>query len=209
MWRIIGFKGGGGGSTEQHSTIPDEWKPFITRQLASAEDAKEAGKLAQVAGLTGEQEQALQRQAGSAAGYDRAAEELQQTRQDLLDTSALKDRVGAEAQEALATQRSNAALGGRLGSARQQALESKAETDLARSFADIDYQAKKDFASTAGAEQKLIDAGTAALGEAGKTRQAQSQAEADAEYQALNRIFGLYGSAPFQSQQTVQKGGGK
>ena len=208
MWRIIGFKGGGG-STEKHSTIPDEWKPFITRSLGAAESAFQGDQLAQVAGLTDEQEQALQRQAGSAAGYDQAAQELEQTRADLLDTSALKDASAAQAQDALATQRSNAALGGRLGSARQQALESKAETDLARSFADLDYQAKKDFASTAGAGQKLIDTGTAALGEAGKTRQAQTQAEADSQYQALNRLFGLYGSAPFQSQQTVQKGGGK
>ena len=28
MWKIIGYKGGGGGSTEKTSTIPDEWKPF-------------------------------------------------------------------------------------------------------------------------------------------------------------------------------------
>ena len=206
-WRIIGFKGGGGGVTKT-SSIPDEWKPYITRSLARAETAADAGDLARVEGFTPEQEQALQRQA-DVSGFDTAAEQYGQARENLRDVSGLKDAAAAQAQEALAGQRSQAALGGSIGSARQAARDDALQARLARGFADLDRTAEQEYRDTAGGAQQLTQAGTEALSQAGKARQAQGQAEADAEYQALNRLFGLYGSAPFQSQQSHVKQGGK
>lgn len=201
--------GSRGGGVTKTSTIPDEWKPYITRSLARAEGAD----LGHVEGLTTAQKDALAAQeniARTAAGLEGGPSIGQQfttAAEGIRDTSALKDASAAAAQEALAGQRSQAALGGRLGSARQQALEAEQENRLARQFADLDYQANKDYLGTIGKGAQLDLAAAEQLGQAGQTRQAQLQAEKDAEYQALNRLFGLYGSAPFQSQQNIQKGG--
>ena len=202
----------GGGSKSsgvtKTSTIPDEWKPFITTSLGDAQEAFQAGDLGRVAGFDPSQEAALARQEGSIEGYDAAAQDFEGSRQRLRDTSGLKDAAAAQAQDAFGNFQSQSALGGTLGSARNEARGDKFQQDLTRQFADLDYQAEKDYQGSAGQAQQLRDAGTAQLGEAGKARQAQDQAAGDAQYQALNRLFGLYGSAPFQSQQNVQKGGG-
>lgn len=206
----ICFKGGGGGggSTTPTSTIPDEWKPFITEALGSAQGSFQAGDLAHVEGLNPAQKAALERQKASAGGFDKAADDYDATRDKLRNTDALKAAASGSAKDTFESQRTGAATGGNLGSARQQALEGRQEVDLSRKFADLDYKADQDYLQTSGGGQELRDKGTAAIGEAGKAEQAQGQAEGDAKYQAINRLFGLYGSAPFQSQQNVQKSGG-
>lgn len=206
--RIIGFKGGGGGVTKT-SSIPDEWKPFITGGLQSAQQAFQGDELAHVEGFTPEQSEALRRQTAATGGYDIAANQVEASRDRLRDVSALKENAAAQAKEALAGTQSQGALSGRSGSARQQALEAQQQNNLTRQFADLDRAAEQEYRDTATAGQGIRDQGTAQLGQAGKAIQSQGQAEGDARYQALNRLFGLYGSAPFQSQQNQVKQGGK
>ena len=116
---------------------------FITRSLQKAEGVSDAGDLAHVEALNEQQQEALRRSQNIADQYSDVASDYDATRTRLRDTAGLKDAAAAEAKEALATNQSQAALGGASGSARQQAREDAQANNLARSFADLDYQAEK------------------------------------------------------------------
>ena len=181
------FKGGGGGTTTTKSGIDPEFKPYIEKGMKLGTGLLESqfdDPNTIVAGLNTQQQQALAAQ--EAAARDMAAGRgLFNTR--AAEEMALKNLAGQ--------QLAGASTGGSLGSARAQAAMQGALAGRAGEYA-------KD-------RQQMAMEGIKQLGQAGTTRQKQSQRELQARDEALDRFFNrLTGIAPRESTQT-SSGGGK
>jgi len=178
------FKGGGGGGTTTTSGIDAEFKPDLKKGLGIATDLLEqqqSDPSSIVAGLTPEQQEALNRQTGFA--------------RDKMDGTGIYDMAAAEkaSLQGLAGENLAAAqAGGFLGSARANAA-----TQAALAGRAGEYQKMR---------QGFADQGVTQLGEAGTTQQQQTQRELEARDQSLDRYFNrLTGVAP---KTTTQSGGG-
>jgi len=180
-------RGGGGGSQTQTSGIDPEFKPYIEKGLGISTGLLE-GQIADpntiIAGLTTQQQKALAAQEG-------AAEDMMSGR-GIFNTRAAEEMALKNiAGQGLA----GASASGSLGSARSQAALQSALAGRAG-----EYQQARQQAALEGIKQ---------LGQAGTTRQKQSQRELQARDEALDRFFNrLTGVAPRQTT-TTSSGGGK
>ena len=234
----MSFGGGGGGSTStQVSGLPEEFKPYITDALATATAAHREGDLSQVAGLTGAQTDAFGRKLelgqrggvldqvaadsyGAGQAYRDAAAGRGLFGADALgqQTQALQGTIGTALQDQLGGLNTGASLGGTLGSARQQQATNAALTQTAGQIAADELSARRN-AALAGAQgvigsgsqiQNQFGQGVKATEGVGAALQQQAQNEADATYQGLQRLFGLYGSPAVGTEaRTTTSGGGK
>ena len=130
---------------------------------------------------------------------------------------ALEGTIGSALKEQFGGLQTQSALGGRLGSARQQAGTNRALSQTAADIAGSELAARR-AASLQGSGGVIgsgseignqLGAGIKATEGVGSALQQQKQNEADAVYQGLSRVFGLYGSAPAKESTTTTSGGGK
>jgi hypothetical protein len=180
--------GGGGGQTQTtKSGIDPEFKPYIEKGLGISTNLLE-GQIADpntiVAGLTEQQQKAL-------AAQEATAEDMMGGR-GIYNTRAAEERsLKNLAGQGLA----GASASGSLGSARSQAAMQGALANRAG-----EYQQQR---------QQMALEGIKQMGQAGTTRQKQSQRELQARDEALDRFFNrLTGVAP-RSSTTTSSGGGK
>lgn len=229
--------GGGGGGTTPTSSIPDEWKPFVTNSLTAAEKDYQSGDFSKVAGLAQDQLAGLDKSrsltSGAGNAFDKAAGEASGGLGALGNAARGEgplfgaSNLGAQKSELLRQAQgqlgqNDAAFGGAgsAGSARQARAQGQTEAGLAGSLAQLDQgdldkrrqasiQGAQGTLTGAGNAQKAALAGSKELQKSGAVYQTQQQKDDDAKYQGLNRLFGLYSGAQFQSQGNVQKSGGK
>lgn len=234
----MSFGGGGGGTTTTSvSGLPAEFKPYVEKALKGATTAYEQGDLSAVAGLSDPQREAFGRklELGSRGGVlDQVARDSYGAGQAYRDaaagrglfgadalgeqTRALEGTVGNALRQQLGDLNTGASFGGTLNNARQQAATNAALTQTAGQIA-ADELAQRRNAALAGAQgvvtsgsaiQDQFGQGVRATEGVGAALQQQRQNEADAVYQGLNRLFGLYGSpAVGQESRATSSGGGK
>lgn len=234
--KLVKKYGGGGGSSTTVSTIPDEWKPFITRELSAAEKARTSGELSKVEGFTPEQlkaQEAARTAAGTQTdigkkvlGAQGTLEKAQQTG-FAVDPSAIADNPQLAAMKQAAIRSAQKSIQPGLASAaklgvstgdRAAIIGAEQQAALASSLAGLDYQALQDASKTAqsAATQEIASAptlqqaqmaGADTLQSVGTAIQKQKQAEADATYQGLGRFASLIQGTPWQSQQQTSSGG--
>lgn len=223
------FKGGGGGDTQTVESIPDWYRPFVEKAAGGAMDAYEGGDLSKVVGMNDLQKGAIEgyEDAASKAGgqYDAGLAGQDVMRDQAMgtgafspaSTEALRTKAIRDAQGAFAPVGAQLASQGQVGGARAGLMAQERDANLAGALAGIDYEAQQaDRTSrSAGAGNLLSSAGTMTdmagkgadyLGTAGSALQDQSQREADATYQGLQRLGGLLSGAPQPSQQAVSGG---
>lgn len=226
--------GGGGGQTTE-SGAPDYLQPYIEKAASDATNSYDAGDLSNVAGLAPEQEDAYNRKLelgkrggmldqlgadsyGAAGAYRDAAQGTGLFGSNALgdQITAMKDTIGDAQMTQLGQLQGNASFGGGLGSARSQAMNSAALSNTAATMGANELANRRN-ASLSGAQGVIgsgstigqqMGQGIAATEGVGSAIQQQNQNEADAGYQGLQRLFGLYGS-PAIGQKTVSSGGGK
>jgi len=229
----ICYKGGGGKTSTTESGVPKEFRPYVERGLADAESARQAGDLSYVADMTPEQKQSLAMQSNLATGQLKTIGDQSVAARDIMgDASRGQGIFGTDAYNIVANDMSNrlatlgnqargqaqtqSALGGGLGSARQTAATERAVMDTM--FDEVSKEVQAQRAGRMGAAKGIIGSGqdvagqvglgASALERVGKAKQAQDQRVGDAEYQGLQRFFGLLGSpAVGQSSTTTQSGG--
>ena len=219
--------GGGGGGVETVSTIPQEFIPPLKESIEAASAGYKAGDYGKVAGLTDQQQQGFGDILGATAGQADTALKSAAARDVLggfaagaggLNTQGLRDKAVHDAKAAFAPTASQFAQTGNIGGGRQALAQGEASSQLARALADIDYREQDRVQSQQiGAAQQVIGAGQDIQGqyvtpgqtraEVGSALQEQSQREADAAYQAVQRLGGVLTGTPIPQQQAVQKGG--
>lgn len=226
--------GGGGGSSTTEAGLPDWAQPYAQDAVESAVGQYKAGQFGSVAGLTDPQEEAFQRKyelGGRGGALDRIGDDAYRAAQAYRDaaagqglfgvdalgqqTQALERTIGDAQRTQLANLQGQSSLGGTLGSARNQASINRALAQTAGDIASRELGARRQ-ASLAGAQGVIGSGG--AIGDqltrgsditegVGSALQQQAQNQADADYQATQRLFGLLGSGVTgQKQVTTQRG---
>lgn len=198
---------GGGPSSTTTSGIQDKaYEQYVSPFLQQAQQSQQQGDLSQVAGFTPAQV-AAQQAGTAAAGRQEGLEQSLVTQANQgMDLSGAKTAATQQAQMALGGLANAAGRTGNLGGSRQMLNQEGIQQDLSAKFAGLDQQAQQqNFARTQAA---LGSQGHSAglLGQVGQAQQSQNQAEADAEYQGLSRLGGMFGVLP-QSSTTTQTGG--
>ena len=226
--------GGGGGSSTTVSSLPDWAQGFAKDAVEQAVLDKEAGKFGAVAGLSTPQQDAFQRKSelGSRGGaIERLGDDSYSAAQAYRDAasgqglfgsdalgeqvSALESSIGDAQRRQLAGLNNQASLGGTLGSARNQAATNAALTQTAGNIAGQELAARRNAAlqgaqgviGSGGAIGDQLTRGVDITEGVGSALQQQAQNQADADYQATQRLFGLLGSGVTgQKQVTSQRG---
>ena len=213
---------GGGGSKPQTQTsktssgVPDWSRPYVESAAKDAQRLYKAGELDQVSGLNADQNTAMggirantadanatfnQAQSGQgifgADAYQQVADQMQPMINNQV-TQALGEQEGAFSQT------------GNLGGARAQAASAGAAGQIASQMSAAEVQAQRNSA-LGGAESGLNAYNN--LAQSGQAQQDQRQAELDAKYQGIQRMFGLINPNTVGSEgkttTTTTGGGGK
>lgn len=226
--------GGGGGTTTTVQSIPDEFKPYVTEGLRTAQSMykTEMGKGGQEAidaytqlGATGAAlgaEAAAERAnlgqfktegTGAAAArgeYGRQmGQDWNQMIQDDLSKTAASGMMGMSGSGALGSARAQMSQQGAMADRAMQlrAAENAAKTQAAQGLAGADAAQQQRYLSGLEAGQAL----GAQQYEAAKAGVSAAEGKSDAPYRSLDRFFGYLGSPALgsSSTQTQSGGGGK
>ena len=216
---------------------PDWLLPDVKKAVGGATDLYEGGGLSHVEGLTEEQLDAYKRKKelgqqggmldqlaadsyGATSVFKDATQGTGLYGADALgDTiTGMKDTIGDAQSQVMGNMMGTASMGGGLGSARGDAMTAGALSNTAASMGMAELNAKRTGAA-AGAGSILgagstignqLGAGIAATEGVGSALQQQKQNEADAGFQGMQRLFGLYGQPAVGNQQKkVSSGGSK
>lgn len=226
---------GGGGGSSTTTGVPDWLRPQVEKAANDATALYDEGALSNVAGLTPEQMDAYNRKLelgkqggmldqlgadsyGAAGAYRDAAQGTGLFGSDALgkQITAMENTIGDAQMAQLGQLQGNASFGGNLGSARSEAMNAAALSKTAGEMGAAELANRRN-ASLTGAQGVIgsgstigqqMGQGIAATEGVGSAIQQQNQNEADAGYQGIQRLFGLYGS-PAVGQKTVSSGGGK
>jgi hypothetical protein len=205
--------GGGGNKTSTtDSGVPDWAQPYLKGAAKDATKLYDKGKFDNVAGLTKDQIGASsgirqdtrdaantfnQAQRGEgifgADAYGQVADQLQ-PQIDNQVTRALGQQEGAFSQT------------GNLGGARAQAASAGAAGQIASDMSSAEVQAQRN--SAIGGANAGLNA-YSNLAASGQAQQDQNQAEQDAQYQGIQRLFGLINPGTVGSVQNTTSTGGK
>ena len=229
---IVRKFGGGGGSPQTVSQIPDWMRPYLETGLSASTNALKSGELSNVVGQNQYQKYA-QDAAVEAAGGQQSVAQHSAAALDQLGriaageeivpsstgaTEAIKQaaihQANVSAQPGIAT----AAARGTVGGARNLIQAGAGQNDLAAKLAGIDYQdlsARRQAAQTAagtaiqgGAQvQDQLISGANTIKGVGADIQKADQAQADRAFTGLQRFSSVLQGTPWQSQQAVQQGG--
>lgn len=229
--------GGGTTTTIAQGGVPEWLLPNVKKATGAATDLYESGGLSNVEGLTAEQQDAYRRklQLGQQGGMlDQLAADSYGATSVFKDAaqgtglyganalgntiSGMEDTIGDAQSQVMGNMMGQASMGGGLGSARSDAMTAGAISKTAADMGMAELQAKRMGAaqganSIIGAGSQIgnqLGAGIAATEGVGSALQQQRQNEADAGYQGIQRLFGLYGAPAVGSQQKkVSSGGSK
>jgi hypothetical protein len=227
------YNKGGGGTTVTESGIPEEFRPYVTEGLKTAQDMykKEMAAGAQPAldaysalGKTGAAlgaEAAAEREglnqfktegAGATAARGEYERQLGQDWNDMISRDLSNTRGGSLAQRAAS---------GSMGSSRAEMAQQGALADRAMQLRTAENAAKSGAAGSlsgmdAASQQRYLsglEAGQALGEQQYKAAQAgvtSAEGMSDAPYRSLDRFFGYLGSPALGSTSTqTQSGGGK
>ncbi len=200
---------GGGKEKSQTTTsgVADKaYEQYVSPFLRQAQTAQQAGDLSKVAGFN--QDQINAQQGGREAGAAMTGLEQMMAQQAMqgTDLSGMKTAATQDAKGALGALAGAAGRTGNLGGSRQALNAASLEQDLAAKFASIDMQKQQQDMAMRQAALGAQGSGAGLLGQVGQAGQQQAQAEADAEYQGLSRLGGMFGVLP-KSSTTTQSGG--
>ncbi len=205
--------GGGGNKTSTtDSGVPDWAQPYLESAAQDATGLYSSGSLDNVASLNADQAAAAggiranttdanatfnQAQQGEgifgADAYGQVASQLQ-PQIDNQVTRALGQQAGAFSQS------------GNLGGARAQAASAGAAGQIASDMSSAEVQAQRN--SAMGGASAGLNA-YSNLAASGQAQQDQTQAEQDAQYQGIQRLFGLINPGTVGSVQNTTSTGGK
>ena len=201
---------GGGGDKQQTTTsgVADKaYEQYVSPFLKQAQEAQQSGDLSKVAGFNKDQ-LAAQEAARKSAGTQTGLEELMAKQASAgVDLSGMKTDATQQAKTALGSLAGAAGRGGNLGGSRQNLNQVGISQDLSAKFAGIDLQKQQQDMAMKQAALGAQGTGAGLLGQVGAAGQQQSQAEADAQYQGLSRLGGMFGVLPKSS--TTTSSGGK
>ena len=229
--------GGGSQTTISNTGVPDWLRPQVEAATQAATDLYDSGGMSHVEGLTPEQQDAYNRKLtlgqqggmldqlaadsyGAAGAYRDAAAGTGLFGTGALgdQMTAMEDQIGAAQMAQLGQLQGQASMGGGLGGARSQAMNAAALSKTAGDMASSEL-ANRRAASLSGAQGVIgsgntignqMGQGISATEGVGSAIQQQNQNQADAGYQGLQRLFGLYGAPAVGSQtEQVTSGGGK
>ena len=201
---------GGGGDKQQTTTsgVADKaYEQYVSPFLKQAQQAQQAGDLSKVAGFNADQ-LAAQEAGRKAAGAQTGLEQLMAQQASAgVDLSGMKTDATQQAKTALGSLAGAAGRTGNLGGSRQALNQTGISQDLSAKFAGIDLQKQQQDMAMKQAALGAQGTGAGMLGQVGAAGQQQSQAEADAQYQGLSRLGGMFGVLPKSS--TTTSSGGK
>ena len=201
---------GGGGDKQQTTTsgVADKaYEQYVSPFLKQAQQAQQAGDLSKVAGFNADQ-LAAQEAGRKAAGAQTGLEQLMAQQASAgVDLSGMKTDATQQAKTALGSLAGAAGRTGNLGGSRQALNQTGISQDLSAKFAGIDLQKQQQDMAMKQAALGAQGTGAGLLGQVGAAGQQQSQAEADAQYQGLSRLGGMFGVLPKSS--TTTSSGGK
>ena len=200
---------GGGKDKSQTTTsgVADKaYEQYVSPFLNEAQKAQQAGELSRVAGFTPDQIAA--QEAGRQAASNQAGLETLMANQAAggVDLSGMRTAATIDAKSALGALAGAAGRTGNLGGSRHALNKAGLTDDLAAKFAGIDLQKQQQDMAMKQAALGAQGTGAGLLGQVGAAGQQQAQAEADAQYQGLARLGGMFGSLT-QTSNTTQSGG--
>jgi hypothetical protein len=218
----------------QVTGVPEYLQDNVEAAANAATDLYDVGGMSHVEALTPEQQDAYDRKLtlgeqggmldqlgadsyGAAGAYRDAAEGTGLFGANALgdQITSMKDTIGDAQMAQLGQLQGSASMGGGLGSARSQAMNSAALSKTAGEMGAAEL-ANRRASSLSGAAGVIgsgdtignqFGKGIAATEGVGSAIQQQNQNQADAGYQGLQRLFGLYGSPAIGSQTTTSSGG--
>jgi len=200
---------GGGKDKSQTTTsgVADKaYEQYVSPFLNQAQQAQQAGDLSKVAGFNADQ-LAAQEAGRKAAGTQTGLEQLMaQQASGGVDLSGMKTAATTDAKSALGSLAGAAGRTGNLGGSRHAINQAGLTDDLAAKFAGIDLQKQQQDMAMKQTALGAQGAGAGMLGQVGAAGQQQTQAEADAQYQGLSRLGGMFGALP-RTSTTTQSGG--
>jgi hypothetical protein len=201
------FGGGGDKSQTTTSGVADKaYEQYVSPFLKQAQEAQQAGELSKVAGFTPDQI-AAQEAGRKAAGIQTGLEQAMATQANQgVDLSGLRAGALQQAQGALGLNAAGAGRAGGLGGSRQAINQGSITNDLAAKFGQIDQSAQSQNFANKQAALGAQGTGAGMLGQVGAAGQQQAQAEADAQYQGLSRLGGMFSVLP-KTSTTTQSGG--
>tara|TARA_R100000908_G_scaffold62589_1_gene41998 strand:- start:1107 stop:1799 length:693 start_codon:yes stop_codon:yes gene_type:complete len=216
--------------------VPDWLRPQVEAATQAATNLYDKGALSNVEGLTQAQQDAYKRklELGQRGGMlDQLGVDSYQAAGAYRDAAqgkglfgsgalgdqitAMKDTIGDAQMAQLGQLQGAASMGGNLGGARSQAMNAAALSKTAGDMAS-DELAKRRAATLSGAQGVIgsgntignqFGQGIAATEGVGSALQQQKQNEADAAYQGISRLFGLYGAPAVGSKTEKVSSGGK
>jgi len=205
--KVSHLGGGGGKSQTTTSGVADKaYEQYVSPFLQQAQQAQQAGDLSKVAGFNADQLAA--QEAGRKAAANQTGLETLMANQAAggVDLSGMKTAATTDAKTALGALAGAAGRTGNLGGSRQALNQAGLADDLAAKFAGIDLQKQQQDMAMKQAALGAQGTGAGMLGQVGAAGQQQAQAEADAQYQGLSRLGGMFGVLP-KSSTTTQSGG--
>jgi len=205
---ISNLKGGGKTQTTTSGVDKQAYDEYISPLLKQAKGALDSGQLSQVAGLNQAQKDAHAAGIKSAGVQTGLEGQLAAQANKGVDLSGMRTDATLQAKTALGSLAGGAGRAGGLGGSRQALNQSGISQDLAAKFAGIDQQEQATNFANKQAALGAQGQGASMLGQVGGAQQQQSQAEADAQYQGLQRMSGFMGMLP-QSSTSTSTGGGK
>jgi hypothetical protein len=200
---------GGGKDKSQTTTsgVADKaYEQYVSPFLKQAQEAQQAGDLSKVAGFNADQlaaQEAGRKAAGAQTGLEQAMADQANKGVDL---SGMRAGALQQAQGALGLNAAGAGRAGGLGGSRQAINQGSITNDLAARFGQIDQSAQAQNFANKQAALGVQGQGAGMLGQVGAAGQQQEQAEADAQYQGLSRLGGMFNILP-KSSTTTQSGG--
>lgn len=205
--KVSHLGGGGGKSQTTTSGVADKaYEQYVSPFLRQAQQAQQSGDLSKVAGFNADQ-LAAQEAGRKAAGAQTGLEQLMAQQASAgVDLSGMKTAATTDAKIALGALAGAAGRTGNLGGSRQALNQAGLADDLAAKFAGIDLQKQQQDMAMKQAALGAQGTGAGMLGQVGAAGQQQAQAEADAQYQGLSRLGGMFGVLP-KSSTTTQSGG--
>lgn len=201
------FGGGKDKSQTTTSGVADKaYEQYVSPFLNQAQQAHQAGELSKVAGFTPDQLAA--QEAGRVAAANQTGLETLMANQAAggTDLSGMKTAATIDAKSALGALAGAAGRTGNLGGSRHALNQAGLTDDLAAKFANIDLQKQQQDMAMKQAALTAQGTGAGLLGQVGSAQQQQNQAEADAQYQSLARLGGMFNVLP-KTSTTTQTGG--
>ncbi len=200
---------GGGKDKSQTTTsgVADKaYEQYVSPFLSEAQKAQQAGELSKVAGFTPDQIAA--QEAGRQAASNQAGLETLMANQAAggVDLSGMRTAATTDAKSALGALAGAAGRTGNLGGSRHALNQAGLTDDLAAKFAGIDLQKQQQDMAMKQAALGAQGTGAGLLGQVGAAGHKQAQSEADAQYQGLSRLGGMFNILP-KTSTTTQTGG--